>query len=116
VFEAEEKTADGRAIRLVAQWLVLIAGLVFGGAFVYGEAKSMLRNPVVFQLALNHFPATVGLPCAVLAALCVVIFLQVTAGPVEFEAIGFKFKGASGPIVLWVWVFLAMSVCIRLLW
>jgi hypothetical protein len=116
VYEVEEKTADGHAIRLVAQWLVLIAGLVFGGAFVYGEVRSMLRNPAVLQIVLNHFPVTVGLPCAILASLCVVIFLEVTAGSVEFEAIGFKFKGASGPIVLWVLVFLAMSVCIKLLW
>lgn len=75
----------------------------------------MLMNPLVFEIALNHFAATVGLPSAALAALCVV-FLESTTGRIEFEGLGFKFKGASGPIVLWVVCFLAIAAAIKLLW
>jgi hypothetical protein len=45
-----------------------------------------------------------------------VSLLKVTSGPIEFEAIGFKFRGASGPIVLWVFCFLSIAVAFHLLW
>lgn len=89
---------------------------MFGGAFIVGGAASILTNPAVFQVALDHFAATVGLPSAALAALCIVVFLESSTGPIEFEGMGFKFKGASGPIVLWAFCFLTMAGTIKLLW
>ena len=103
-------------VRRVAHWLVLVGGIIFGGAFIVGGAASMLMNPAVFEVALAHFAATVGLPSAALAALCIVVFLESSSGPIEFEGLGFKFKGASGPIVLWVFCFLAIAAAIKLLW
>lgn len=100
----------------MAHWLVLIGGIIFGGAFIIGGAESMLTNPAVFEVALSHFAATVGLPSAALAALCIVVFLESASGPIEFEGLGFKFKGASGPIVLWMLCFLAITAAIKLLW
>jgi hypothetical protein len=103
-------------VRRVAHWLVLVGGIIFGGAFIVGGALSMLMNTAVFEVALEHFAATVGLPSAAIAALCLVLFLESASGPIEFEGLGFKFKGASGPIVLWVFCFLAITAAIRLLW
>ena len=76
----------------------------------------MLRDPSLYRLALEHFPAVVGLPSAAIASLCVVVVLEGTAGPVEFEVPGLKFKGAAGPIVFWVVCFLTITVAIHLLW
>lgn len=76
----------------------------------------MLMNPDVFEVALAHFAATVGFPSAALAALCIVVFLESASGAIEFEGLGFKFKEASGPIVLWVFCFLAIAAAIKLLW
>ena len=95
---------------------MLIGGVVFGGAFVAGGAVSMLMNPAVFKIALDHFAATVGLPSAALVALCIVVFLESSTGPIEFDGLGFKFKGASGPIVLWAFCFLTIAGAIKLLW
>lgn len=81
-----------------------------------GGAVSMLQDPEMYRLALNHFSATIGLPSAALAALCLVVFLEQTSGAIEFEGFGFKFKGASGPIVLWVFSFLAIAAAIKVLW
>lgn len=103
-------------VRRVSHWLVLVGGIIFGGAFILGGAVSMLMNPAVFEVALAHFAATVGLPSAALSALCIVVFLESSSGPIEFEGLGFKFKGASGPIVLWVLCFLAIAAAIKLLW
>lgn len=58
----------------------------------------------------------VGTPLAIITAYCLVSLLKVTNGPVEFEAVGFKFRGASGPIVLWVFCFLAIGTMFHLLW
>lgn len=103
-------------LRLVGQWLVLLAAIAFGGAFILGGSESMRSSPALFRIALDHFAATVGLPSAALAALCIVIFLESTGGAIEFEGLGFKFRGASGPIVLWVFCFLAIAGAIKLLW
>jgi hypothetical protein len=40
-------------------------------------------------------------------ALMLVLLLNYTLGPIEFNGLGFSFKGASGPVVLWVLCFLA---------
>jgi hypothetical protein len=44
------------------------------------------------------------------AALFVVLVLRAAAGPIEFEVLGLKFRGASGPVVLWIPCFLAIVV------
>ncbi|KIG11221.1 hypothetical protein BurMR1_1881 [Burkholderia sp. MR1] len=103
-------------IRRVAHWLVLVAGVIFGGTFIVGGAASMMQDPALYRLALDHFPAAIGLPAAALAALCIVVFLESSSGPIEFEGLGFRFKGASGPIILWVIVFLAITGAIKTLY
>jgi hypothetical protein len=76
----------------------------------------MLNSPDLYQIMLKHFAATVGLPSAALASLCLVMFLEQTSGPIEFEGLGLKFKGASGPVVLWAFCFLAIVGAIKLVW
>jgi len=64
----------------------------------------------------NHFAVVIGLPMAGILALWVVTILRSQSGPIEFEAVGFKFRGASGPVVLWIACFLSIAIAIRLLW
>jgi hypothetical protein len=40
----------------------------------------------------------------------IVLFLKYSAGPIEFEGLTFRFKGASGPVVLWALVFLVIMI------
>ena len=107
---------DKLSAATVAKWLVLVGGSIFAGAFVIGAPIIMLLKPELYQIVLKQFAAVVGVPSAALASLCLVMFLEHTAGPVEFEALGFKFKGASGPIVLWVFCFLSIVGAIKLVW
>lgn len=113
---AQEQERPIPLIRRVAHWVVLIGGVIYGGAFVVGGAFTMLNSPELFQVALEHFPATIGLPSAAIAALFIVVFLESSSGPIQFEGLGFKFRGASGPIVLWVFCFLAIAGAIKLVW
>jgi hypothetical protein len=103
-------------IEQVVPWLVLVGGGAFAACYLYGAALSMMYDPRLYQIALANFPVTVGLPFVALAALALVVFLGSTSGPIEFEAIGFKFKGAAGPIVMWILCFLSMVIAVHLLW
>ncbi len=100
-----------------------VSWFIFGGtvfitvAFLYAVTRHSLKHDNwVSGIVQNHFAATIGLPLAAIAALCLVILLGFTDGPIEFSGLGFNFKGAAGPIVLWVLCFLAIAVAIKALW
>jgi hypothetical protein len=78
----------------------------------------MLSIPGLFEGILReHFAGIVGLLMSTMTALVVVIIFRVSAGPIEFDTpLGFKFKGASGPVVLWVFTFLACVAGAASLW
>jgi hypothetical protein len=73
-------------------------------------------NNWLTKLTKTHYAALVGTPMSAVTAFCIVSLLKVTSGPIEFEALGFKFRGASGPIILWVLCFLAVAAAFHLLW
>jgi hypothetical protein len=68
------------------------------------------------KILQDHFSTLVVIPFGAGFSLVVVILLGATQGPIEFEAIGLKFRGASGPIVLWCLVFLSLMASVRILW
>lgn len=73
-------------------------------------------NTLLVEVVHGHFRAVVGLPMAAAASFVVVWALSVTEGPIEIEAWGLKFKGAAGPVIFWIFVFLAISTSINLAW
>ena len=98
---------------------VFALGSLIGITLVYlvFVAWNIVRRPPwmedVFQ---NHAEAALGLPLAALVALCAVLFLEAKSGPIDFEALGVEFHGASGEIVLWVVCLLALVIGIKVLW
>ena len=109
---------DSSGPRKVAFWgSIAIAVLMFIGAVGWTVylASGAPETPVT-KVILEHFPATFGLPLAAGGAFILVVLLRHTQGPIEFEGLGFKFRGASGPVVLWVLCFLALVAGIKLLW
>ena len=104
-------------LKQVAQWAAVLvtAGFAVGALIVISYWG--LSEPELIRAPLrDHLRAVVGIPMAGAAALSLVIILEVTWGNIEFEALGFKFRGASGPIVLWVFSFLAFVLALRVLW
>ena len=63
-----------------------------------------------------HYAAVVGTPMCAFLAFFIVSILKVTSGPIELEAMGVKFQGASGPIVLWMLSFLSVVFAFHMLW
>lgn len=68
------------------------------------------------QVAIEHLVSVIGLPCAAISSLVLVLVLRTVAGNVEFKVLGFEFKGASGPIIMWILCFLAMTLAITKTW
>jgi hypothetical protein len=101
-----------KGLRLVAGLGVFSFALLFCGRVLY----LALTEPYWKKLSLKQFPTMVGLPVSAIAALFLVLVLRAEAGEIEFKAVGFEFKGASGPIVMWALCFLVLTVAIRTLW
>ena len=99
-------------------WAVLIGGGLFGLYFLtfivyftYFSADQWL-----VQIAKAHYAAAIGLPLMAIAALLIVSTFRITAGDLDFELFGMRLKGAAGPVVLWVIVYLAMVLGVAVLW
>ena len=63
-----------------------------------------------------HYIFFVGLPFAGFLAYFIVGTLENVRGKIEFEAIGIKFKGASGPIIMWVLVYMSIVLSMKIVW
>lgn len=103
-------------LRIVSRWSVLLGAMLYGVTFFAFSIYGMIYEEWVEEIAKQHFAAAIGLPCAALAALLLVTILEINAGRIEFKAYGLEFKGAAGPIVMWVLCFIAIAGAIRLLW
>jgi hypothetical protein len=99
----------------VVRGLVLAIFGLFATFFLYRIAKAASLGFFV-DIATEHSLAIVGMPSCAIAALCLVLLLRTTSGEIEFEGLGFKFKGASGPIVMWVLCFLVMGLVLKAVW
>jgi ABC-type Fe3+ transport system permease subunit len=107
---------ENRRARSAAYWLAVTAAVCGGILFlytIYAVALGFTNWQIVLE---KHFAAIIGLPGGAALAFAIVVFLRQTDGPIEFEAVGFKFKGASGQVAMWVICFLAIAVAIKLCW
>ncbi len=97
----------------VAVGATVLGGLVFFVLFAISEWNN---TAAWSKVEFGHFAATIGLPLSAVGAFVVCTLLRTAEGKIRFSAPGFKFEGASGPIVMWVFCFLAIAAAIRLLW
>jgi hypothetical protein len=106
-------------MRLQFGYLVLIGVATAAAIILFTEFYYLMTPPYrdrTMDYILTQPRMVIGVPFAGAMAAVVVLLLRTTEGPVEFEALGFKFRGASGPIVMWVFCFLSGVGAIRLLW
>lgn len=97
--------------------IAVVGGAVFGASYLsllmYWSWKD---DSWMLAILKEHFAAAVGGPCAAFAAMLVVLLLRYTGGPMEIKGFGLEFKGAAGPIMLWIFCFLAITSAIKFLW
>jgi len=105
---------EASLVRRVLQWVLLLVAVVVVCSFFFYLMSA--KGPWLVDVMSSHPAAMIGLPLAAFVATCLVLLLEIREGSIEFEGLGFKFRGASGPIVLWVLCFLAITLAIKLLW
>ena len=114
-----ERNSEGlsQRTRNLITWIFAVGAVVLMTS-VFGSMIVFYKNhpDILEEVARNHFRGMMGLPMAVMTALAIVTFLRVTSGNLEFKAFGFEFKGASGPVVLWVLTVLACVAGTIALW
>lgn len=101
------------AILWTAAVIFLVVMMAATGVLLYFA----LPPETLREMGKAHGRVLLGLPSAAMMSLTIISLLRVTSGPIEFEApFGFKFKGASGPVVLWIFTFLACVTGVVALW
>jgi hypothetical protein len=111
---SQESRHDARQRRAIVWGAASVLGLVLAAFITIWMIG--FYNVWEPQLIEDHFAAVVGLPAAALAASCIILVFRQTAGPIEFELLGLKLRGAAGPVVLWTLCFLAIAASIKMLW
>ena len=106
----------------VSKW-VAIAGTwalaaYFFGFLVYHSAKTTSgEGSWMLTVIRRHFAGTITVPLSAISSACIVLLLgTATGGDLSFEAGLVHFKGASGPVTLWLVCFVAMVLAVKLLW
>jgi hypothetical protein len=102
-------------LRKTAAWLAIIAT----GTYACGILALMLwqaAHGYWSEAEIRHMPAVIGLPSAAGAALSLVLLLRAVSGNIEIKILGFEFKGAAAPIVMWILCFLAITLAIKETW
>jgi|GEM_PF-2928758 len=102
--------------KIVFAWVV---GILFitAGIYIFWFAFSGSMNDEFFDLYKDHFSAIVGLPAAAFISTFLILLLKVSEKePLEFTLLSMSFKGVSGEIVLWVFVYLSVAGSIKILW
>ena len=102
--------------KVIFAWVVGILFIAFG-AYLFWMIFIVGINEDFAEIYKTHFTALVGLPTAAFFSTFLILLLKVVEKePLEFDMLGVKFKGTSGQVVLWVFVFLSIAVAIKILW
>jgi hypothetical protein len=117
--ELETDKRSTNFARNIVIWMMIIGAAAIASSYTLLLTLWVWRGDSwVIEIFRDHFAAMIGLPFAALLSFILVVLLEVRFDSIEMEAFhGFiKFRGASGPIVLWILCFLSITASIRLLW
>ena len=101
--------------RRIVQFLFALAIWIFAFGYLY-QIWTFGTRGSFDRILEEHFLATVGLPLAGMTAAGIVAIFKFQSGLIKFEGMGFKFSGASGQIILWIFCFLSIVGALKLLW
>ena len=102
----------------VSRIVVLIGPFVLLGPIIYVAwlivTPGTPREYTAF--VLQNYLVFFGMPYAAFFSYYLVSALESSRGPIEVEFVGFKFKGAAGPLVFWLLIFLSVQLGFKLFW
>jgi len=104
------------SLRVILTWIVAALTLGYFCFLFYWQYYAGVQDDI-WEVIVNHYAVFIGLPCAALASLLIVLVLEQAAGtPLEFSGLGFQFKGAAGQIAMWLACYVVIVLSIKLLW
>ena len=104
---------EGRVRTAIRKWgfVGLLLPIAFTAIWCISAPKHFFTE-FVFQNYVTFFI----LPYGAFFAYYLVLTLEHSRGPIEIEFMGLKFKGAAGPIIFWLLIFLALVLALNVLW
>ncbi len=108
-----------------ARMRLLFTYYAIGSTCAFGLVMAFIIAYIVFTsgregdfvaLMVRYPGSMLGVPFCTMMALLIVLLLRTVEGPIEFSAFGISFKGASGPILMWVICFAALAWATKYLW
>lgn len=105
-------------IRQGVTWLSLGFGPVLAVITYYPLILAVLQHQQwIYTIFSEHYDVIFGLPSAALLSFMLVVVSEARFDRIEIEISNVvKFRGASGPIILWILCFLSITFAIKLLW
>jgi hypothetical protein len=103
-----------RGLRLMATGTAILLGafvMIIGILLLWHTGFAFWQDVIK-----EHFLGSIGLIGIACLGFGIVIFLRQTEGPIEFEGMGMKFRGAAGQVILWALCVIVLSLCAKLLW
>ena len=115
--ELKKKSEDNiHILRNSAKWMSILAAISLGAVYMFWLVWGFNNDSKFIEIMYQHLAMVVGIPGAIITAFVLVTVLEQVSGQIKFEGLGFKFEGASGPIIMWVIVFSALIGGINALW
>lgn len=91
--------------------VVLVVPILYVNSLLVGEGTSEY-----WEFVKYNYLVFFGLPYAAFFAYYLVVALESSRGQIEVEFFQLKFKGAAGPLVFWLLIFLAVLLGFKLFW
>ena len=108
------------SVQLQLGWLARIAfgGLAAIGLVVLWLCRLVAKVPATELAGLleRHGAALIGNPAASALALFLIGIIRAIDGPIEFDVLGMRAKGAGAAIILWIAAFVTVGLSIRAVW
>jgi hypothetical protein len=92
--------------------IVLLTPIVYVASLLISDTTDEDYIDFVLRNYLTFF----GMPYAAFFAYYLVVTIESGRGPIELEFGGLKFRGAAGPLIFWVLIFLSILLGFKLFW
>ena len=94
--------------KFLMRWIIVVLAGIFCFASIILISNIAYEANVINDVVKDHYFAVIGIAFATITSVFLVIVFNEAIGPIEIEAFGLKFRGAAGPLILWILCFLAL--------
>ena len=101
----------------IQTFIAVVGPVILVGPIVYVASLLVGGGTAEYWLFVKYnYLVFFGMPYAAFFAYYLVVTLESSRGPIEVEFFQLKFRGAAGPLVFWLLIFLAVLLGFKLFW